>query len=370
MKILAVNGSPRITKSATYRILSALLEGMEEAGAETELVHLGKLKINHCLGCYNCWVQTPGECVQKDDMADLLPKMDAADLIVYGTPLYVFSMTGLMKNFLDRSIPRIEPWLVAEGDVTSHPSRSGKGSRVFLVSVCGFPEFEHFDPLVANFKHLARVGGSDYVGHILRPFAEPMAGDDLQPMFRAYYNLVRQAGGQIVRDGRIDEGLQAELRRDLFQMDKDSLHDMANAHWRVQMEKAASRRRKNGEDGTETDSEEETTVDLSKLSCRDMIAGMCIVFNREAAGDLHAVYYFKVTGDEPGDYALTIENGACSFSEGAPANPSLTIETPSSVWLGISRGELDGQQAFMSGQYKANGDFALLMRMNEFFGGN
>ena len=369
MKVLAINGSPRITKSATYRITSALLQGMQAAGAETELVHLGKLKINHCLGCFGCWIKTPGRCLQKDDMADLLPKMEQADLLVYATPLYAFTMTGLMKNFMDRSIPRLEPWLVTAGDVTRHPTRSGKRGKLFLVSVCGFPEFEHFGPLVATYRHMARSSGSEYLGEILRPLSEPMAGDDMQRMFTPYYELVRRPGEQLVQQGHIDDRLQAELRKDLFQMDKAAIYEMANAHWKVQMEKSAAKGRGNAGESKQQPGSEEASMNLNDLSCRDVIAGMCLAFKPEAAGDMQATYYFKVTGDEPGDYALTIQDGACTFSEGAPAVPSITIETPSQVWLGIARGQIDGQQAFMSGQYRANGDFSLLMRIDQLFAG-
>jgi len=64
MKVLAINGSPRGEKSSTIHILNPLLEGMRKAGAETEVVHLCKLKIQHCLGCYVCWTKTPGKCVR------------------------------------------------------------------------------------------------------------------------------------------------------------------------------------------------------------------------------------------------------------------------------------------------------------------
>lgn len=52
MHVMATNGSPRNEKSSTCHILSPLLEGMRAAGANTELVHLGRLKIRSCLGCF------------------------------------------------------------------------------------------------------------------------------------------------------------------------------------------------------------------------------------------------------------------------------------------------------------------------------
>lgn len=103
------------------------------------------------------------------------------------------------------------------------------------------------------------------------------------------------------------------------------------------------------------------------LTCREIIAGMPTTFNAEAAGDIVADIHYKVTGEEPGDYYLEIANGTCTFHEGTPASPTLTIETPSEVWVAISTGKLDGQQAFMEQKYKASGDFSLLMKLNSLF---
>ena len=104
-----------------------------------------------------------------------------------------------------------------------------------------------------------------------------------------------------------------------------------------------------------------------ELTCREIIAGMPTVFKAEMAGDIVADIYYKVTGEEPGDYYLEIANGTCIFHEGTPASPTLTIETPSEVWVAISTGKLDGQQAFMEQKYKASGDFSLLMKLSSLF---
>jgi prolycopene isomerase len=111
----------------------------------------------------------------------------------------------------------------------------------------------------------------------------------------------------------------------------------------------------------------ESTMGPYKLNCHDTIAGMPLVFNPEVAGGLTVDIQFNVSGDEPGDYYLHIENDACEFIEGASDNASLTINTPSDVWLAISRGELDGQMAFMQQKYKVQGDFGLLMKMGKMF---
>ena len=108
-------------------------------------------------------------------------------------------------------------------------------------------------------------------------------------------------------------------------------------------------------------------MDISQLNCHDTIAGMPTVFNAEAAGDLSAHIQFDVSGEETGIYYLNIEKGTCTFLEGESPVPTMTIHTPSEVWLAVSRGEMDGQMAFMQQKYTVEGDFSLLMKMNELF---
>ena len=108
-------------------------------------------------------------------------------------------------------------------------------------------------------------------------------------------------------------------------------------------------------------------MDMNQLNCHDTIAGMPTVFSPEAAGDLVADIQFDVTGDEPGSYYLQIENGVCTFHEGESSSPTMTIRTSSEIWLAVSRGEMDGQMAFMQQSYTVEGDFSLLMKMNDLF---
>jgi putative sterol carrier protein len=64
---------------------------------------------------------------------------------------------------------------------------------------------------------------------------------------------------------------------------------------------------------------------------------------------------------------LRIAGGACTFHEGPADKPDLTLKTPADVWLKISKGELNGQQAFMDRRYQVEGDLNLLLKMNRLF---
>jgi multimeric flavodoxin WrbA len=77
-------------------------------GAETETLLLRQLDIRLCLGCLSCEKggrEREGLCQIKDDMTEVYPKLLAADVIVLATPGYFEMLSGLLKNFLDRTCP-------------------------------------------------------------------------------------------------------------------------------------------------------------------------------------------------------------------------------------------------------------------------
>ena len=207
MNVLAINGSPRGEKANTYKMLKPLLEGMKKANAKVEIINLSELNINFCKGCMACWTTTPGKCVIKDDMETLLEKMIKADLVIYGTPLYACSVSGLLKTYIDRTIPLAV--LKQSKDGLALDSRiSGNKQKTLLVSSCAFPDIKLFDPLVATFKLVADISGEEYLGEILRTAAN--IEDDKK--WEKYSKLLVLAGEQLVESNKIEAGLQKELQ--------------------------------------------------------------------------------------------------------------------------------------------------------------
>ncbi|MBU0513489.1 MAG: SCP2 sterol-binding domain-containing protein [Proteobacteria bacterium] len=102
-------------------------------------------------------------------------------------------------------------------------------------------------------------------------------------------------------------------------------------------------------------------------TCRELIEMMPRGFNAQAVGDLAAVYQFDITGDEEFTAHLAIADGKCDFHDGPAENPGVTVKSPADVWLAVSRGEKDGQTAFMAGEYTVTGDVTLLMKLNSLF---
>jgi hypothetical protein len=82
------------------RICSRVLDGAADNGAITELVNLHDFEIKPCIGCWSC--HKSGACIHDDDFAELFTKLRSAGTVVLGSPVYVGSMSGVMKTFFDR----------------------------------------------------------------------------------------------------------------------------------------------------------------------------------------------------------------------------------------------------------------------------
>jgi len=100
-RILGVIGSPR-KRGNTHILVSRILDGAKDGGAHTETLFLKDLQIRECDGCHSCWKGR--KCSKKDDMNDLYPRIIESDIIIFGTPVYWYGPTALMKCFIDRFV--------------------------------------------------------------------------------------------------------------------------------------------------------------------------------------------------------------------------------------------------------------------------
>jgi multimeric flavodoxin WrbA len=100
VKILGIVGSPRKGGNTEIMVEEALA-ATRELGAETDIFLVYNKDINGCDACGSCF-QT-GKCKIKDDMQSLYPLMEAADAILFGTPVYFHSYTAQAKAIIDRT---------------------------------------------------------------------------------------------------------------------------------------------------------------------------------------------------------------------------------------------------------------------------
>ncbi|MDA8333385.1 MAG: NAD(P)H-dependent oxidoreductase [Peptococcaceae bacterium] len=366
MKILAVNGSPHGAAGNTERILEPFLAGAGEAGARTETVYLKDKRIEHCKGCFTCWTKTPGVCVHKDDMGELLARIRETDVLVFATPLYVFTVSGLMKDFMDRIIPLASPYILKRGDQYIHPprypgERKGLQGRIVLIANCGYPERHHFGGLVETFRLF--TSGPDFeLAAVILCAAGPLLGvAQAKDGVGWYAAAARAAGRELVQTGAVAPETQALLDRDLI--DPETYAGLVNARFADRSAPAA------GPVAPELSpalSQPDAGAGLPQTFF-EAVTGMAAAFNPAAAEKLRADIQFIVSGQEPGDYVLRIADGECTAHRGRVENPKLTVKAPAEVWLQIARNELSGQAAFLKGLFRTEGDFGLLLRLDELF---
>ena len=100
--VLIISSSPR--KGGNSETLAeAFAKGAQGAGNHVETIRLREKQIGFCKGCLAC--QKLGHCVVKDDAVEIAAKMHDADVLVFATPVYYYSVSGQLKTMLDRSNP-------------------------------------------------------------------------------------------------------------------------------------------------------------------------------------------------------------------------------------------------------------------------
>ena len=97
--ILIIQGGGRANGN-TAQLVNSFTKGAEDAGHQVEIISLLKNEVKDCLGCNACRYGKP--CVQKDAFNDMIPKIKAADLIVFASPLYFWTISSRIKAFIER----------------------------------------------------------------------------------------------------------------------------------------------------------------------------------------------------------------------------------------------------------------------------
>lgn len=105
-KVLILSGSPRQGGNSDL-LCDEFLRGAQEVGHEVEKIRIASKKVAPCSACYYCRSHA-GECVHKDDMAEILQKMIDADVLVLASPVYFYSIDAQLKAVIDRTVAR---WL-------------------------------------------------------------------------------------------------------------------------------------------------------------------------------------------------------------------------------------------------------------------
>lgn len=152
---MIVCGSPR-KNGNTNTIVNWCVEGMEEKGAEVEIVHAADLQYKElgCIACMGCKRIKQYRCVIEDEVSDVVAKIPENNVLVFATPVYFFGPTGQLKLFIDRmySLLKFNP----EKEEFVHPM---EGIQLGLIATSGGPEDAGLSMVEGVFETLSDITG-------------------------------------------------------------------------------------------------------------------------------------------------------------------------------------------------------------------
>ena len=143
MKICILNGNPDPGNREFDEYLARLTTGLEQKH-QVKLMMLRDLDINYCIGCWGCWVKTPGECVNRDDSAEVCRQVINADLAIFASPLRLGFVSSLLKKTMDKLIPLVHPYIVIDRGELHHLRRYENYPLLGLLLQAG-PDYQDQD---------------------------------------------------------------------------------------------------------------------------------------------------------------------------------------------------------------------------------
>ncbi len=306
------------------------------------MISIYQADIGHCRGCFACWKKTPGQCVIRDDMTELTRKYITADLILWSFPLYYFGMPSKMKAFLDRLLPTNLPFMtVNEDGASTHPSRYDLShQRHVLISTCGFYATENnYDALLKQFEIIFGQG----LARIICPEGELLRVPQLAFRVAEYLSSVRKAGEEFALHGSFSGKTKARLSQLLYP--PETFMEMANASWGIA---------------------EPAHSSLQSDQAYNFMRQMAAIYNPSGyVKDIVLEMYFT---DLDRTYQLLLGKERCIVKTGDFTRYTTRIETSFELWKQISEGKVGGAEAMMKKRYRVLGDFATMLKMDEYFG--
>ena len=345
MNVLVINGSPKGKNSNTYKLTTAFVEGLKGKNEESLLVEelqVNQLEIKPCLGCFSCWKNTPGKCVTEDDMKIVLDKLLWADITLWSFPLFYFNVPGKLKMLIDRLLPMVLPFMESDAESGGHPSRYDMSKkRYVLISTCGFYTAQgNYDSVISMFGHFL---GKDNFETIFCGQGELFRVPELKDRTNEYLSFVKNAGAEYL-EGKTSGYTRKQLETLLFP--REIFESMADASW--------------GIDERTGKKMDETLV---------FIKQMAALYNKNSYQGQEKVLEMDLTDVDKKYQILLKEDGSEVLTENFK-DATTKIITPYTVWADIASGKLNGAEALMKQMYRVEGDYDIIMRWNDYFGGN
>jgi multimeric flavodoxin WrbA len=121
--IAIANGNPDAANASFDVYIQSLADALRARSRGAQVLQLRDMDIRFCIGCFSCWLKTPGRCVHRDDMEQVLRAYVKSDLFIMASPLRMGFTSSLLKKTHDRLLPVLLPYVTFVRGEMHHKKR-------------------------------------------------------------------------------------------------------------------------------------------------------------------------------------------------------------------------------------------------------
>jgi hypothetical protein len=356
MNVTVFMGNPR-KDGYSQQLADLFVRGLKAGNATVTVVDLAAAKINQCIGCYHCWLVTPGICIHHDDMPVLMDSFCSADSVVLVSPLYAFSVSACMKTFLDRLLAWTREGFVEtpSGLLRNTVRRPDFWPSTMAGILAGaFRGEEIFLGAKATIELLANGLGLTSAGVMVRPesyllpfaFAKPKTVKIIEQAFE-------QAGFELATHGTISS---AVIEKGATPLSADNHHfqKYSNIFW--------EHARRMGKEALDLGAVRDRVVRDMRVLLSEMVRSV----DRRATAGVRAVLQFNFS-DTGSRFAITVDKGTARLDETEVAACDLCITTTTAVWAGVFMRTENVRDALANRSIILEGNKFLFSRLDRYF---
>ena len=356
MNLLVLRSNPR-KNGYTQRITDLFVRGAREAGGEIIDIDLCALDLKHCLGCYGCWIQTPGKCVLGDGMEGLLQRFLDADAVIFASPLNAYGVNSHLKIYLDRTLTITKPGfeITAKGLIGNRLRFPEKWPKKMAAIVVGaFKGQENFSAVRSTFELYSNGMGMELCAVMVRPESYLLQFSLAKPKtVKLIETAFVKAGYELVTEGAVSAATHEQAALPLS-TDVAHFRQYSNIYWEHALAMGGE------------------AADLEALQLRVtsdvriLIREMARSIDPVATAKLKAVLQFDFP-DKNYFFRLSLDKGACIVTEEKTAAPDLRITCETGTWSGVFMRRLSARDALVNHLIRLEGDKFLFSRLDRYF---
>jgi len=357
MKVLLLRANPRKT-GYTQRLADLFLRGLCEVHAVVTDVDVTLLNLAPCLGCFHCWLATPGQCVHSDAMSEQLELILRSDVLVCATPIYYYSMSSCLKAYFERTFPLAQPGLVPSGrgltrNRLRYPER-WQSKKLITMVTGALHGLEPYRPANETFQLIADSLDLELGGQLTRPESYLLDYPLSKP------RTLKQIETAFIQAGR-EAGTTGRLSRETMETaclplaaSAEHFRTYSNIYWTHAFDL--------GPDGMSPDLVQARVGSDVRILMKEMVR----CFDSRAGARVRAALQFDFP-DLDLHYCVRIDRGRCELSEGPCPEPDLRVRAAAAVWAAIFMRRIDVREVVKDRRLVLEGDKSLFTRLDRLF---